>query len=47
MTKHNRHRPTPKQQRFIEAYVRNGGNATQAALEACDTADYGTARVIT
>ncbi|MDA2924115.1 terminase small subunit [Acidobacteria bacterium AH-259-L09] len=38
-------KPTPKQQHFIEAYIRNGGNGTQAALEAYDT-NYATARVI-
>jgi len=37
--------PTLKQHRFIKAYVQNGGNATQAALEAYDTT-YDTARVI-
>jgi phage terminase small subunit len=37
--------PTQKQRRFIVAYLKNGGNATQAALEAYDTT-YGTARVI-
>ena len=40
-----RRRPTPKQQRFIRSYVNNGGNATQAALEAYKT-DYATARAI-
>ncbi len=38
-------KPTLKQRRFIKAYVQNGGNATQAALEAYDTT-YDTARVI-
>ncbi|MDA2930738.1 terminase small subunit [Acidobacteria bacterium AH-259-O06] len=38
-------RLTVKQQRWIEAYVENGGNATQAALEAYDTG-YDSARVI-
>jgi len=38
-------KPTLKQRRFIKAYVQNGGNATQAALEAYDTT-YATARVI-
>ena len=38
-------KPTLKQRRFIKAYVQNGGNATQAALEAYDTT-YNTARVI-
>ena len=36
---------TLKQRRFILAYVKNGGNRTQAALEAYDTT-YATARVI-
>ncbi len=38
-------KPTLKQRHFIKAYVQNGGNATQAALEAYDTT-YDTARVI-
>ena len=38
-------KPTLKQRHFIKAYVQNGGNATQAALEAYDTT-YATARVI-
>ena len=38
-------KPTLKQRRFIKAYGQNGGNATQAALEAYDTT-YDTARVI-
>lgn len=37
--------PTPKQLHFIEAYVSNGGNATQAALAAYDC-NYETAKVI-
>ncbi|MDA2933584.1 terminase small subunit [Acidobacteria bacterium AH-259-D05] len=36
---------TLRQRRFILAYVRNGGNRTQAALVAYDTT-YATARVI-
>jgi len=36
---------TRKQQHFIESYISNGGNATQAALEAYDT-NYATGRVI-
>jgi phage terminase small subunit len=38
-------KPTLKQQRFILAFIKNGGNATQAALAAYDTT-YATARVI-
>ena len=38
--------PTPKQRRFILAYVSNGGNATQAALIAYNTTDYLTAKSI-
>ena len=38
-------KPTLKQQRFILAFIENGGNATQAALAAYDTT-YATARVI-
>ena len=38
-------KPTLKQQRFILAFIKNGGNAIQAALAAYDTT-YATARVI-
>ena len=37
---------TPKQRHFIQAYVQNGGNATQAAWVAYDTEDYYTAKSI-
>ncbi|MDA2930620.1 terminase small subunit [Acidobacteria bacterium AH-259-O06] len=38
--------PTAKQWHFIQAYAETGGNATQAALQAYDTQDYNTAKVI-
>lgn len=37
---------TPKQKIFVEEYVKNKGNATQAALKAYDTEDYKTAQNI-
>ena len=38
--------PTRKQKHFIESYISNGGNATQAALKAYNTDDYNTAKAI-
>ena len=38
-------RPTRKRELFIETYINNGGNATQAALKAYNTDDYDTARL--
>ena len=37
---------TPKQERFVEEYIKNGGNGVQAALEVYDTSDYKTASAI-
>ena len=37
---------TPKQKIFVEEYVKNKGNGTQAALKAYDTDDYNTAHAI-
>jgi phage terminase small subunit len=37
---------TPKQKVFVDEYVKNKGNATQAALKAYDTDDYQTAASI-
>lgn len=37
---------TVKQTRFVEEYVKNGGNGTKAALKAYDTLDYRTASAI-
>lgn len=39
-------KPTLKQKAFVEEYVRNGGNGTQAALKTYDTDDYKTAQNI-
>ncbi len=39
-------KPTLKQRCFIQAYVQNGCNATQAAWVAYDTQDYDTAKSI-
>jgi phage terminase small subunit len=35
-----------KQRKFAKAYIKNGGNATQAALESYDTTDYFTSAAI-
>ena len=40
----NRTPPTLKQKRFAHEYVKNGGNATKAALEAYDGVDYSSAK---
>ena len=37
---------TIKQRKFKTAYIKNGGNATQAALETYNTVDYQTAGMI-
>ena len=39
-------KPTLKQKAFVEEYVRNGGNGTQAALKTYNTDDYKTAQNI-
>ena len=39
-------KPTLKQKAFVEEYVRNGGNGTQAALKTYGTDDYKTAQNI-
>lgn len=39
-------KPTLKQKAFVEEYVRNGGNGTQAALKTYNTDDYKTASAI-
>ena len=39
-------KPTLKQKKFVHGYVENGGNATQAALQAYDTEDLNTAHNI-
>lgn len=39
-------RLTLKQRRFVDEYLRNGGNGVRAALAAYDTEDYGTANSI-
>ena len=39
-------KPTLKQKAFVEEYVRNGGNGTQAAMKVYDTEDNATARSI-
>ena len=37
---------TLKQRKFVKGYIKNGGNATQAALSVYDTEDYQTAGMI-
>ena len=39
-------RLTPKQDKFVQEYAKNGGNGTKAALVAYDTVDENTAHVI-
>ena len=39
-------KPTLKQKAFVEEYIRNGGNGTQAAMKVYDTEDNATARSI-
>jgi len=41
-----RKKPTLKQKTFVQEYVENGGNATQAALSSYDTEDNATAQNI-
>ena len=45
-TKPKRPPRTVKEKKFVQAYIENGGNATQAALKVYDTSSYNSAHVI-
>lgn len=46
LKQHRKKKLTPKDKKFINAWVKNGGNKTQAALEACDVTSYESAKSV-